>query len=137
MTYRLLIATALLVLTGGAAAQQAKATVDSRVLLKSQASWDGTPYESYPEGRPELTLLKIKIPANTALKWHSHPIPNAAYVVAGEITVEARDSKKRIHLKKGDALAEMVDIVHRGQTGDMPVELIVFYAATAATPLSQ
>ncbi|KAA8690130.1 Uncharacterized protein ALO80_01121 [Pseudomonas caricapapayae] len=137
MTYRLLIATALLVLTGGAAAQQAQTTVDSRVLLKSQSSWDGTPYESYPEGRPELTLLNIKIPANTALKWHSHPIPNAAYVVAGEITVEARDSKKRIHLKKGDALAEMVDIVHRGQTGDMPVELIVFYAATAATPLSQ
>ncbi|RMP36499.1 hypothetical protein ALO95_01977 [Pseudomonas syringae pv. antirrhini] len=137
MTRRLLTAATLLVLTGSAIAQQAAPSVESRVLLKSKTSWDGTPYTSYPEGQPELTLLKINIPANTALKWHSHPIPNAAYVASGEITVETRDSKKEIRLKKGDALAEMVDIMHRGKTGDTPVELIVFYAATEATPLSQ
>ncbi|RMW00265.1 hypothetical protein ALP03_100537 [Pseudomonas amygdali pv. tabaci] len=137
MPYRLLITAALIALTGNAVAQQASPTVESRVLLKSKTSWDGTPYIAYPKGQPELTVLKINIPANTALKWHSHPIPNAAYVASGEITVEKRDSNKEIRLKKGDALAERVDIVHRGKTGDTPVELIVFYAATEATPLSQ
>ncbi|KPW77790.1 hypothetical protein ALQ65_101037 [Pseudomonas syringae pv. coriandricola] len=137
MPYKLLITAALIALTGSAVAQQSAPTVESRVLLKSKTSWDGTPYMAYPKGQPELTVLKINIPANTALKWHSHPIPNAAYVASGEITVEKRDSNKEIRLKQGDALAEMVDIVHRGKTGDMPVELIVFYAATEATPLSQ
>lgn len=137
MTRRLLIATALLVLTNNAIAHQTPSAVESRVLLKSNTSWDGTPYRSHPEGQPELTLLKIDIPANTALKWHSHPIPNAAYVASGEITIETRDGNRQIRLKKGDALAEVVDIVHRGKTGDTPVELIVFYAATETTPLSQ
>ncbi|WP_440093868.1 cupin domain-containing protein [Pseudomonas syringae] len=137
MTFKLLITASLIALTTSAVAQQAAPAVKSSVLLKSKTSWDGTPYIAYPKGQPELTVLKINIPANTALKWHSHPIPNAAYIASGEITVEKRDSKEQIRLKKGDALAEMVDIVHRGKTGDTPVELIVFYAATEATPLSQ
>ncbi|WP_024655880.1 cupin domain-containing protein [Pseudomonas syringae USA007] len=137
MTFKLLITASLIALTTSAVAQQAAPAVKSSVLLKSKTSWDGTPYITYPKGQPELTVLKINIPANTALKWHSHPIPNAAYIASGEITVEKRDSNEQIRLKKGDALAEMVDIVHRGKTGDTPVELIVFYAATEATPLSQ
>nr|WP_268798502.1 cupin [Pseudomonas sp. BSw22131] len=52
-------------------------TVQSTVLLKSSNSWDGTAYDAYPVGKPELTVLNIKIPANTAPKWHEHPMPNA------------------------------------------------------------
>lgn len=132
----------ILMLSGSAIAEDAPPStatpsVTSQVLLKSTASWDGTPYTRYPDGQPELTILKISIPAETALKWHRHAIPNAAYVVSGQITVQAKDTPHTILLKAGDTLAEMVDTVHRGVTGSEPVELIVFYAGTPGTPLSQ
>lgn len=111
-------------------------TVQSTVLLKSSSSWDGTAYDAYPVGKPELTVLNIKIPANTALKWHEHPMPNAAYVVSGNLTVETREGGKSILLKAGDVLPEMVNRQHRGLTGDAAVELVVFYAGTPGMPLS-
>lgn len=132
----LLVALACL-LTLGCSNTNAKPGIEKEVLLQSSASWDGTPYASYPQGRPELTLLKLKIPANTELKWHTHPIPNAAYILAGELTVEARDSGQTRVLKQGQTLAEMVNTVHRGKTGDSPVELIVFYAGSPGIALSE
>ncbi|VVN75856.1 cupin domain-containing protein [Pseudomonas fluorescens] len=132
----LLVALACL-LTLGCSNTNAKPGIEKEVLLQSSSSWDGTPYASYPQGSPELTLLKLKIPANTELKWHTHPIPNAAYILAGELTVEARDSGQTRVLKQGQTLAEMVNTVHRGKTGDSPVELIVFYAGSPGIALSE
>ena len=113
------------------------AVIERKVLLQSSASWDNTPYIAYPNTAPELSLLKLKIPANTALDWHTHPIPNAAYILAGELIVESKDSGQVRHFKQGDAVAEMVNITHRGKTGDKPVELIVFYAGSQGIPLSE
>jgi len=110
--------------------------VESTVLLKSSSAWDGVSYDAYPAGVPELTVLNIKIPANTALKWHEHPMPNAAYVVSGHLTVETLESGQSIQLKPGDVLPEMVNRQHRGVTGKTAVELIVFYAGTPGMPLS-
>jgi quercetin dioxygenase-like cupin family protein len=110
--------------------------VQSTVLLKSSSSWDGTPYDAYPAGIPELTVLNIKIPANTALNWHEHPMPNAAYVVSGQLTVETLEGGQSILLKPGDVLPEMVNRQHRGLTGNTAVELVVFYAGTPGMPLS-
>nr|WP_244165827.1 cupin domain-containing protein [Pseudomonas abietaniphila] len=110
--------------------------VQSTVLLKSSSSWDGMSYDAYPAGIPELTVLNIKIPANTALNWHEHPMPNAAYVVSGHLKVETRESGQSILLKPGDVLPEMVNRQHRGVTGNTAVELVVFYAGTAGMPLS-
>lgn len=132
----LLIAVAGLI-TLGCSNTDKKNGIEKEVLLQSSSSWDGTPYASYPQGSPELTLLKLKIPANTELKWHTHPIPNAAYILTGELTVEARDSGQTRVLKQGQTLAEMVDTVHRGKTGDNPVELIVFYAGSQGIALSE
>lgn len=49
--------------------------IESDILLKTTTSWDGTPYMSYPRGQPELTLMKIRIPAHTVLNWHTHQFP--------------------------------------------------------------
>jgi quercetin dioxygenase-like cupin family protein len=81
--------------------------------------------------------VRITIPPLTTLNWHQHPVPNAAYVVSGELTVRTRDDEKVISLSQGDTLAELVDIMHRGETGESAVELIVFYAGSPGTPLSQ
>lgn len=111
--------------------------IERSMLLQSSTSWDGTRYVHYPDTAPELSLLKLKIPANTELQWHTHPIPNAAYILAGELTIESRDSGQTRRYKQGEALAEMVNITHRGKTGDEPVELIVFYAGSEGIPLSE
>ncbi|MCD4506504.1 MULTISPECIES: cupin domain-containing protein [Chromobacterium] len=110
--------------------------VKTETLLKTERSWDGDLYKAYPAGQPELTMVRIMIPPHTSLPWHSHPSPNAAYVVSGELTVESRDGKRQKHLSAGDTLAEMVGTQHRGVTGDKPVELLVFYAGATGVPLS-
>jgi quercetin dioxygenase-like cupin family protein len=125
----------LLVWSAGCTAVPTSVSVET--LLKAGASWDGTPYERYPDGPPELTVLKITIPPRTALPWHRHPMPNAAYVVSGELLVETRDGGQTIRLVAGDVLPEMVDGVHRGVTGDAPVVLIVFYAGAQGLPVSE
>lgn len=111
--------------------------VERDLLLQTSTSWDGTPYVRYPDAAPQLSLLKLRIPANTALSWHTHPIPNAAYILAGELIIESRDTGQTERFQQGQAVAEMVNIRHRGKTGNEPVELIVFYAGGQDIPLSE
>ncbi|MBF6028243.1 cupin domain-containing protein [Pseudomonas sp. P115] len=137
-TFKCLIATAACLSVLGCSSQLKETPqIEREILLESSESWDGTPYEAYPAGAPQLTLLRLKIPANTQLPWHSHPMPNAAYIVSGELIVETRDGTLKRTLKQGQTLAEMVATVHRGMTGNAPVELLVFYAGTQGMPLSQ
>ena len=63
-------------------------------------------------------------------------MPNAAYVVSGEITVEDKSGMKK-HFSAGQVIPETVNTLHRGITGDTAAVLIVFYAGTAKMPLSQ
>jgi quercetin dioxygenase-like cupin family protein len=111
--------------------------IEREILLQSSKSWDGTPYIRYPDAVPELTVLKLTIPANTKLPWHTHPIPNAGYILSGELMIEDRNSGQTRRVKQGEALAEMVNITHRGVTGDEPVELVVFYAGSEGIPLAE
>ena len=118
-------------------AQKATATqaVHGETLLQADSSWDGVPYKAYPAGRPELTLRRITIAPHSTLHWHLHPMPNVGYVLSGEITVEKKDGTKK-HYKAGETIAETVDSLHRGVTGDEAVVLLVFYAGTHGMPLS-
>jgi len=109
----------------------------AQVLLRSTRSWDGTLYERYPAGPPELTLLQVNIPPDTELGWHIHPIPSAAYILSGEVSVETREGGQNTLLKRGDTIAALVNIQHRAKTGTVPVELLVFYAGTEGMPLSE
>jgi len=118
-----------------AAAEDASSRIKTETLLQSTTSWDGTPYKAYPAGQPKITVLKITIAANTVMKWHSHPFPNAGYVLSGELTIEKKDGTKK-HFVAGQAIAETVDSVHRGMTGAEPVVLIVFYSGVPDLPLS-
>jgi quercetin dioxygenase-like cupin family protein len=106
-------------------------------LMQTSQSWDGTAYQRYPAGPPELTVLRITVPPRTALPWHTHPMPNAAYVVSGELLVEKQKDGATRRLVAGDVLPEMVGSVHRGVTGDAGVVLIVFYAGTKGMKLSE
>jgi quercetin dioxygenase-like cupin family protein len=120
--------------TAGENRQQA---VLSETLLRTGSSWDGEPYKSYPSGKPELSILKIIRAPHTELEWHSHPIPNAAYIVSGELALERKKDGKKQRFSAGQAVSETVDTFHRGVAGNEPVVLIVFYAGSPGVPLTQ
>lgn len=111
-------------------------TIDSKILLQTTASWDGTPYTAYPAGIPELTVRKVVMEPGAQFPWHSHPMPAAGYVVSGELIVEALDGGKTITLTAGQVLPEMNNILHRGTSGATKTELVVFYAGSPGMPLS-
>ena len=131
-----IVVLALSLLALGSLSAQEKATVTVEKILDTETAWDGSSYGSYPDGQPELSVLKITIPPNTALPWHTHPIPNAGYVVSGELTVERKDGERKV-VKQGEVLPETVDSIHRGISGNRPVTLIVFYAGVRGLPLSK
>ena len=111
--------------------------VQFETLLDATSSWDGLAYKAYPSGHPELSILKIMIPPHTKLNWHTHPMPNAAYVLTGKLTVAKKENGQKLVVTKGQTIAEMVDVLHRGETGPEGVTLIVFYAGAKDMPLSK
>lgn len=117
-----------------AAHAQAVASAHVDVLAKSTRSWNGKAYTHYPKGQPELTVLKMTIPANTALPWHLHPFPNAGYVLQGQLTIEDKASGARHTFHPGEVFTESVDDVHRGVSGPTQTVLIISYAGTPGVP---
>jgi quercetin dioxygenase-like cupin family protein len=105
-------------------------------LLQTTQAWDGSPYTRYPAGPPQLTVLRITIPPHMALHWHHHPVISVAYVFSGRLTIEKKETGERTILQAGQAVAETVELTHRGFTTDEPVELIVFYAGQVGVPLT-
>jgi quercetin dioxygenase-like cupin family protein len=81
-------------------------------------------------------MIKLTIAAHTALPWHTHPFPNAGYVLSGELTLQDRESGKSETFHAGQALAESVDDVHRGVSGDTATVLLLTYSVTPGTPTS-
>jgi quercetin dioxygenase-like cupin family protein len=106
------------------------------ILLQASQSWNGKPYTHYPAGPPELTTIRLTIGPHTALPWHTHPFPNAVYVLSGTLTLHDKASGKTLVVHQGQAIAESVDDVHRGETGDEPAVLLITYAGTAGIPTS-
>ena len=105
-------------------------------LVKSTQSWDRELLPAYPQGQPEITILRISIPAGTRLDTHSHPVINAGVLISGQLTVVTTDGKT-LHLKAGDPIVEVVNTLHYGiNQGKVPAEIIVFYAGTVGTPIT-
>ena len=106
------------------------------VLAKASASWNGEKLPNYAAGTPEVTILRIVIPPKVQLPLHRHPVINAGVLLKGELTVVTED-EKRLHLQAGDAVIEVVDTWHYGKNeGDVPAEIIVFYAGTQGEPIT-
>jgi quercetin dioxygenase-like cupin family protein len=133
----LIVTLALVLFQQAMAAEDTQSAIRSETLLRSSSSWDDEPYKSYPRGRPELSVLKITLQPHTKLEWHSHPIPSAAYIVAGELTLEREKDGQKQRFTAGQALSETVDTFHRGVAGNEPVVLIVFYAGSRGMPVTQ
>ena len=105
-------------------------------LAKSTKSWDGAYLPHYPAGQPEVTILRIRIPAGAELDMHYHPVINAGVLLKGELTVVAEDGKI-LHLRAGDSIVELVNKKHYGKNeGPETAEIIVFYAGIENKPVT-
>jgi len=125
----------ILSLTSNVWAQEVS-TVKVDVLVKTSTSWDGRDLPNYAKGKPEITILRIKIPPKVQLPLHEHPVINAGVLLKGELTVVTKD-KEILHLKAGDSIVEVVDKWHYGKNeGNEPAEIIVFYAGVQDTPIT-
>lgn len=97
-------------------------------LAKTLTSWNGDLLPAYPGGIPEVTILKIIIPAGVELPLHQHPVINAGVLLKGELTVFTAKGDT-LHLKVGDPIVEVVNTWHYGKNEGMEsAEIIVFYA---------
>ena len=63
-------------------------------------------------------------------------MPSAAYIVAGEVTLERKRDGKKQRFTAGQAISETIDTFHRGVAGNDPVVVIVFYAGSLGMPLT-
>ncbi|OPY72247.1 MAG: Cupin domain protein [Syntrophorhabdus sp. PtaU1.Bin050] len=125
---------ALLLSTNAWAADTHGLSVD--VLSKTGVSWDGRSLPEYGSGKPEVTILKIRIPAGSELPLHKHSVINAGVLLSGELTVITEDNKI-LHLKPGESIVEVVNTWHYGKNeGNTPAEIIVFYAGVPGMPIT-
>lgn len=105
-------------------------------LVKGSASWEGTPLPAYPQGQPQVTILRIRIPPGTTLPMHKHPVINAGVLISGALTV-ITEKNEILRLKAGDPIIEVVDKWHYGKNeGTETADIIVFYAGTPELPLT-
>ena len=111
-------------------------SAEKEVLLKTTSTWDNAEYQKLKIKKPEVTVLKIIINVGEELPMHKHDLVNIAYVKQGTLTV-VTDDNKEITLNAGEVLPELVGKYHYGKnTGNEPVELVVFYIGKKGTPLS-
>lgn len=105
-------------------------------LVKTPRSWDGKYLPAYPQGQPEITILRITIPPGVRLQTHRHPVINAGVLIRGQLTVVTVDGKT-LHMKAGDPIVEVVNTLHYGvNQGDIPAEIVVFYAGIVGAQIT-
>lgn len=115
---------------------QEKYDIQTNVLAKTGISWDGRDLPEYPKGRPEITILRIKIPPKTKLPFHTHPVINAGVLLKGTLTV-VTENNETLHLNSGDSIIEVVDKWHYGINESSEfAEIIVFYAGVKDSPIT-
>jgi quercetin dioxygenase-like cupin family protein len=108
--------------------QDTNTKTEFTTLLETTQSWNGDTLPKYPEGQPNIIILKAVIPGHSKLDIHKHSVINAAVMLDGELTV-VTDVNDSLHIKAGDAFAEVVNTWHYGiNDSAKPAELIIFYA---------
>lgn len=106
-------------------------------VAETSVSWDGALLPSYPQGTPQVTILRATVPPRATIALHTHAVINAGMILRGELTVVSETGAERT-FRAGEGVVELVGTAHYGENrGDAETELVVFYAGTAGAPLSE
>ena len=108
--------------------------VEASLILKTTTTTGHYPAKYLNADKPEITVMKVEIKPGAETGWHSHPVPLYAYVLEGDLTVEAKGGKT-YQFTASDAIVEFVNVPHNGKNlGTKPVALIAFYTGEIGTP---
>jgi len=108
----------------------------SETLVRTDSHWNNEAIKPIHIDHPQVTMLRITIPAGEKLAMHKHPILNIGYLTKGELTVRSENGDVLV-LKPGDPIVELVDIWHYGEsTGTEDAEIVVTYVGDKEDDLS-
>jgi quercetin dioxygenase-like cupin family protein len=116
-----------LALLVGAAIAATTGPSRTETLLATTRAWTGEHYAQYLDGQPEMRMLRISIEPGATLPWHRNTVPNAGYLLEGELHIETREGASLV-LRPGDSIAQSVDVVQRGIAGPEGATILMFYA---------
>ena len=109
---------------------------NSETLVQTDSHWNNEAIKPIHIEHPQVTMLRITIPAGEKLAMHKHPILNIGYLTKGELTVRSENGDVLV-LKPGDPIVELVDIWHYGEsTGTEDAEIVVTYVGDKEDNLS-
>ena len=147
-------ATALLPITAsgfsGVAAQEvatgstpAASEVSIQKVFSGSETLNGTPLK-YPEGKPELRLFRVEIPAGGKIPLHTHPAPMLVYVQANDsgsllnTRVQPDGSEQSSVFEPGQSFIEGASEPHYVQnTGSVPTIVWVMVASAKGLPTTE
>lgn len=109
---------------------------NSETLVQTENHWNKQAIKPIHIENPQITVLRITIPAGEKLAMHKHPVLNIGYLTKGELTVHSENGDVLV-LKPGDPIVELVDIWHYGEsTGAEDAEIVVTYVGDKKDNLS-
>ena len=96
-------------------------------LIRTSESWDGAMLPDFPQGQPELRVIRLDFPIGAKTGWHHHTVVNYGIVQQGDLTIVCQDGSERT-FHEGEPLVEVIGTIHRGENrGRKPVVLVMFY----------
>ena len=115
----------------------------SETLIRTEAYWNKQTIKPIHIEHPQITILRITIPAGKKLSIHKHPILNIGYLTKGELTVRTENGETLV-LKPGDPIVELVDVWHYGEIQNVKpkyyavedAEIVVTYVGDKEDSLS-
>ncbi|MDQ0011419.1 quercetin dioxygenase-like cupin family protein [Luteibacter jiangsuensis] len=87
------------------------------------------------DGQPEMRMLRISIEPGASLPWHRHTVPEAGYLLEGELRLETLEGTSRV-MRPGDSIVGGSDVMRGGTAGPKGATVVVFYADTGGDPLT-
>ncbi len=111
-------------------------STNSEKLIQTDVHWNKQAIQPIHIDHPQITMLRITIPAGEKLAMHKHPILNVGYLTKGELTVRSENGEVLV-LKAGDPIVELVNVWHYGEnTGSEDAEIVVTYVGDKEDSIS-
>jgi len=62
-----------------------------QTLQQATTAWARSSYTAFLRRKSQITVLKLTIPVPTTTDYHTRPILNVTYTVAGELIIEGQN----------------------------------------------
>lgn len=115
---------------------RAEDSLTTIVLLQSGTTNTGDALVYPKTDKPEVTTMIIEIAPGASTPLHRHPVPSVAYMLQGELEVQAEGGIVNRY-KAGDAFLETINRTHMGtNVGTTPVKILVTYIGIKGEPVT-